>query len=162
MKTVLAPLALMGLCVGCSALSNHLFSGAMPAPTAPRVLLPAARLMEIAGRSNWLQHYGEAPYWDPTLEHLHRCEVALWRRVHWSGLHDELGTHLLQYFGVTQYGRPRVAMIGVCSELLETYVDSAAKVPIGSLHGGQCEFEAVCDPATDLIASFSLRSNGWR
>src|SRR5262245_2436523 len=117
---------LCGLVVACSLVSNQLFSGAMPEPGAPRVLLPAARLTELASEAPSLQRYGEAPYWDPATADLDVCERALWRRVHWNGLHDELGGYLIQYFGVTRHGGQRVVMLGVCPAQANRYLAEAA------------------------------------
>jgi hypothetical protein len=146
----------------CSLVSNHLFRGPLPESTAPRVLLPAARLAELANNASPVRRHGEPPYWNPTADQLRSCEHALWRRVHWSGLHDELGTYLIQYFGVTRRGQPRVVMLGVCPEQLHRYIDEAAVFPVGSFHGGHCEFDAICDPSTNFISNFSVHPGGRR
>jgi hypothetical protein len=126
------------------------------------VLLPASRLAELAKNSSSIRRHGELPYWNPTADQLRSCEHALWRRVHWSGLHDELGTYLIQYFGVIRRNRPRVVMLGVCPEQLHPYIDEATLFPIGSLHGGRCEFDAICDPTTKFISHFGFHVGGRR
>src|SRR5262245_32149238 len=135
------PPIICGLVAGCSLVSNQLFSGPMPEPSAPRVLLPAVRLAELASESRSLRRYGEAPYWDPARSDLDACELALWRRVHWSGLHDEVGGYLIQYFGVTRHGDQRVVMLGVCPGQSDRYLNEAAVHLVGSVHGGRCEFD---------------------
>jgi hypothetical protein len=159
MKIALPAIAMLALCVGCRARSSGPLTDPVPQPTAPRVLLPAARVAEIATSAAWLERY--APYWDPAAEDLRRCEAAL-GRTHRSETHKELGSSLIQYFGVTQHDRPRIAMLGVCAEQAERYADTAARRLIGSLHGGPCEFRAVCDPASDSIPTFSPDPLGRR
>jgi hypothetical protein len=145
--------------LGCSAFSNQLFSGPMPAPTAPRVVLAADVLVALDRK----QRRGlEAPYWDPSAEDVAACELALWKRAHWSRFHDELPDYAIQFAGVSRRGERRLHMSGWCRERWEDpeWRDHLDRAPRQGMDHGRCHFRAECRVDAAEIASFAFDVRG--
>ncbi len=149
---------------GCGITANWFFSGEPPQATAPRFALSAARLEELQAQGyRALRHAG--PFWDPSTEERQACEAALWRRLHWSGLQDELATYTHQFHGVIERGRPRVRIHGEGPRhWRRTRQLEPERDPLPFLlgfHAGRDEFLADCDPRAAAILRF-LFSTGMR
>lgn len=131
---------------GCGLSANTFFRGSPPESQAPRVVVAVETLES-------LRHAPKSPpYWQPSPHQVHSCEVALWRRAHWSRLQRQVTESGAQFIGATRNGRQVIVVNTVCARLSHRH-DLGQSIVLG-LHTGSCTLHAVCHPGEGRISSF--------
>jgi hypothetical protein len=158
MKPAVLAIVAGALAGGCSPVSNAVFRGSAPEPTAPRVVLASTVLEQLDHAP------GDSPRWDPDPVAMQRCEGALWRRAHWSGIHDELPDYAIQFAGTTKDGERVIVMYALCRSLWDSPRERSelSTSILSGLHLGGCFVEATCHPETSVISSYRLGTRGRR